>query len=86
MAIPQRTKDALDRYATQHIDTGGFLRAVLTNDLFSAINRADRENLAALVEICEYIYNELPSECWGNEAKVWAWMQDAFYARVAENG
>jgi len=84
MTIPQRTLDSLDRYVRHHVPTGGFLLAVLTNDLFGAVGNADSENLAALPEICRYVYNELPSESWGNKTKVWAWTQDQFYDRIKE--
>jgi hypothetical protein len=43
---------------------------VLENNLFSAVNRADRDNLAALPEIVKYIYNEVPSGAWGNSKSV----------------
>ena len=74
MNIPVFTKEALDRYVNDRIPTGGFLHAVLTDRLFDAVGRADKENLAALRDIVTYIYNELPSDCWGSEAKVHNWL------------
>ena len=68
--IPKYTLDSLTRYVEHGIPPGSFLCAVLENNLFSAINRADRDNLAALPEIVKYIYNELPSFCWGNAKSV----------------
>ena len=68
--IPKYTLDSLTRYVEHGIPPGSFLCAVLENNLFSAINRADRDNLAALPEIVKYIYNELPSFCWGNSKSV----------------
>ena len=82
--IPQHTREALDRYVNHKIPTGGFLLAVLSNDLFGAIGQADRENRAALADICEYIYNELPSNCWGSKDIVWKWVEDKFYERIGE--
>ena len=73
-AIPERTKETLTRYADHHIATGGFLYAVLTNDLFSTMARADEGNREALWLICLYIYNEMPSECWGDSKKVDNWL------------
>lgn len=64
--VPQRTLDALDLWAEMAIPPGGFLKAVLQNDLFSAVGRADVENLRALPRIVEYCYNELPATCWGS--------------------
>ena len=67
-------KESLDRYATQRIPPGGFLYAVLTNDLFEAIGRADDNNRFALHSICSYIYNHMPSSCWGSKEIVNEWL------------
>ena len=48
--IPAHTKAALDRYVNDRLLPGGFLTAVLSNDLFGAVGSADSENLAALPE------------------------------------
>ena len=80
--IPQHTQAALDRYVNHKMLPGGFLLAVLTNDLFGAIARADSENKEALSEICTYIYNELPADCWGNRDIVYKFVEDAYYDRL----
>lgn len=72
--IPPNTLAALQRYVEHGIPTGGFLNAVLSNELFEAMGRADWENRAALFEIVQFIYNELPSTCHGSPAKVAAWL------------
>ena len=69
------TLDSLDRYVDHRIPTGGFLYAVLTNNLFEAFGRADRENSDTLREICDYIYSELPAGCWGSMEKVAWWLK-----------
>lgn len=81
--IPAHTKAALDRYVNDRILPGGFLIAVLSNDLFGAVGKADSENLAALPEIVRYIYNEVPSGCWGTKDIIWKWVEDKFYNTVA---
>jgi len=63
------------RYADQHVPTGGFLRAVLENDLLGAIRRADDDNIRVLREIVCYCYDEIPSRCWGSPEKVGAWLE-----------
>ena len=73
--IPELTQGALQRYVKQHIPTGGFLRAVLKNDLFGAMSKADESNQAALHAICMYVYNEMPCNCWGNEETINAWLE-----------
>lgn len=72
--IPQRTLDALKRYVEHKIPTGGFLQAVLENNLTEAFAQADSENREALWEIVKYVYNELPFTCWGSPQKVKEWL------------
>ena len=64
--IPEHTLAALDRYVNHRLQPGGFLTAVLSNDLFSAVGRADSQNKLVLAEICQYIYNEVPGNAWGS--------------------
>jgi len=73
--MPEYTKKALDLYVSDRIPTGGFLCAVLTNDLFEAVGRADIQNRYALFQICNYIYNEIPSTCWGSPERVREWLK-----------
>jgi len=80
--IPAHTKAALDRYVNDRIVPGGFLMAVLSNDLFGAVGYADSHNLAALPDIVKYVYNELPSGCWGSKEAIWKWVSDEFYQRL----
>lgn len=76
--IPKVIKDSLDRYVNEGIMPGSFLRAVLANDLASAVFNADSNNLAALKDIMLYIYNEVPSDAWGSTATVVDYAQRKF--------
>ena len=82
--LPAKVRTCLDYYALTGQISSGFLAAVLCNDLSKAVSFADSSNLAALPAIVGYVYNELPSDSWGNEAKVCAWIkrggQDALAA------
>jgi hypothetical protein len=80
--IPDHTKAALDRYVEHKILPGGFLMAVLSNDLFGAVGRADSQNLAALPDIVKYVYNEMPGDSWGSEGQIYKWVEDRFYKMV----
>ena len=81
--IPQDTIETIDRYVKDGCSTGDFLYAVMTNDLFESIRRADKENGKVLVDICRYIYNEIPSNCWGDKETVAAWMKKKYEEREA---
>lgn len=74
-AIPNYTMDALERYVEQGIPPGGFLMAVLTNDLMEAMGRADSNNRQVLFEITGLIYNEFPADCWRHPERIKAWIQ-----------
>jgi hypothetical protein len=73
LTIPQYTLDSINRWVCKGIYPGGFLCAVLTNDLMGAVGRADQTNIAVLVDIVRYVYNWIPGECWGSKEKMAAW-------------
>ncbi len=73
--VPEHTIGGLDRYVEQRIAPGSFLQAVLENNLSEAMGRADHINRPALYDIVCYIYNDLPSTCWGSPEKVQAWLK-----------
>jgi hypothetical protein len=68
--------ETLDRYVTHGIPTGGFLEAVLANDLMESFGHADMGNRLTLFEICSYVYNELPSGCHGSYEIVGKWIKE----------
>lgn len=65
---------ALNRYAQMRCPVGGFLTALLSNDLKEACGRADDDNLHNIPALVAYCYNELPSPCWGSPEKVANWL------------
>lgn len=71
---PEGVKHSLNLYVEHRLHTGGFLKAVLENDLVGAVSRADRESLSSLGDIVAYVFNELPGDCWGNPEKVDQWL------------
>ena len=71
--VPERTLEALDNWAKSGQPPGGFVAAVLENDLADSVRRADSRNSAALVDIVRYLINELPRGCWGSFDKVATW-------------
>lgn len=71
---PQTVKEALGRYVEHRIETGGFLRAVLENNLKESFQRADSWNLENMAHIVCYVYNVVPRAAWGSPEKVSAWL------------
>ena len=72
--VPSRMHDAIRRYALDHQPVGGFLTAVLENDLHGALTRADTHNAICLTAWGHILYHYLPSQCWGSPAKVAEWL------------
>ncbi len=72
--IPAYTMMALEDYVRNHTPKGGFMEAVLTNNLKEAFARADQGNLMAIGAMVNWLYNEAPSTCWGSPEKYEAWI------------
>ena len=73
-SIPPRLVNALMRYAEQGVPLGGFLTAVVSDNLREAVGRADQNNLDALASIVSYVYMELPGACNGSNKIYRAWI------------
>ncbi len=61
-------------YAANHRPVGGFLQAVIRNDLKEACGRADDDNLLVLSQIVQIFYAETPAGCWGSEEHYGKWL------------
>jgi hypothetical protein len=73
--IPGITLDGLRNWILYGVEPGGFLTAVLRNDLFDAVGRADISNGESIKYICRFIWNEAPRGCWGSKEKMRAWAE-----------
>ena len=71
--IPFHTQDALNNYYEHGYMPGGFLTAVLCNDLFKAVATADQYNINCLKDICMFVYNEMPAKSWGSAERMRDW-------------
>lgn len=71
---PENIKESLKGYVEQGHQPGGFLIAVLSNDLVDSIGRADGYNIVALPSIVSYVYWKTPRACWGSREDVRAWL------------
>lgn len=74
-AIPPRTLDTINNYATKGWKPGGFVYAVLANDLSGAFAKADTFNRMAMFEIVCYVHNEVPSCIHGSYEVVRSWLE-----------
>jgi hypothetical protein len=72
-AIPEITRESIDAWVESSRPVGGFLEAVLCNNLRESFARADLHNRAAMFDIVSYLYNECPSACWGSPSRYREW-------------
>jgi hypothetical protein len=72
--IPPTIMEGLNLYVEHGLRPGGFLTAVLCNDLFGAMAKADEMSARWLPALCTYIYNNVPGLVWGSEGMVEAWI------------
>ena len=72
--VPKYILDIINRYVDDDVPPGGFLTAVLSNDLVGAFAWADSDCKSALPDIVRYLNNEIPAVCWGSKDKVEAWL------------
>ena len=74
--VPEHTRDGLENYLIHGIEPGGFLMAVLTNDLYGSVYRADATNITRIPHIVRFLHT-IPSICFGDKETVYMWMNDA---------
>ena len=73
--VPEHILPSIIAYVKQGRPVGGFLNAVLSNNLLESFKRADDINCIHMFDIVNYLYNEAPSTCWGSPEKVEIWLK-----------
>lgn len=80
MRIPDHMMDALKRYTERGRRPGSFLCAVISNDLQSACENADDQNIHLIPAYVAWLYNEAPGGCWGSPEQLKAWLDKPEFA------
>lgn len=84
--VPEHLREGLRRYVDERCRPGGFLVAALSNDLTSAVMRADTASLVGLHGLMLFLWDYAPGPCWGTPAKVDAWCHTIEPARLMAAG
>jgi len=71
--IPYHMRDGVVKYVLFGIKPGNFLSAVISNDLFGAMRRADDINLHNLNKYGVFFTNYAPSNSYGDPASLTEW-------------
>ncbi len=69
-SLPPKIRKSIENFVWYGIPPGGFVHAVLSNDLLDAVFRADANSSAAIGVICLYVHNAVPSVCHGSREAV----------------
>jgi hypothetical protein len=72
--LPEHCAGGVIRYFEKRVPPGGFLTAVLCNDLKESFNRADEINRARLYDYAVWLYTYAPSGAYGSPERVNAWL------------
>lgn len=73
--IPPHMMEGLIAYRDSHIPVGGFLQAIIGNNLTEAVARADDTNLWIIPIYVSWFRWEMPADAWGNSKAYIAWIQ-----------
>lgn len=63
--IPEHLVEGLDRWLRHGIAPGGFLRAVLSNNLIDSVVRADLSSREALPRLVQFLLEQAPAGSYG---------------------
>lgn len=72
--VPRHILESLHRYVDHGIRTGGFVEAVLANDLWRALSVADPDSMRALKEIVWCVTSFVPANACGSYENVEDWL------------
>lgn len=81
--IPNHMHEGLRVYCENHRRVGGFLQAVLSNDLCKAVTKADTLNKSALANYIMWLHTYAPSGSFGSAEAYEEWT--AQYVMPAES-
>jgi hypothetical protein len=86
--VPSALQPGLMAYFDEHRPTGGFLQAMLENDLRTAVARADVMNATDknLQAIVRYLHMCAPAGSWGDPEKVKYWLNKCQLCNEWRNG
>lgn len=71
--VPEHMCGAVSRYVIEGAEPGGFLTAVLENNLRESLGRADSHNATHIPKLVDALYYSIPAKSWGSAERVSAW-------------
>ena len=80
--VPEHTQHALENYIIHGLQPGGFVTAVLCNNLIKAASSCDHLNQQYLSDIAKWVFHAAPIGCWGDERTIARWVADTDQIRT----
>ena len=74
-SLPEHLREGARRYVEEGTLPGGFLQAVVCNDLMESFGRADSISKARMSDIVNFFCNKMPVGCRGSEKKMHKWIE-----------
>ena len=71
---PESVREQLRMYIEEGRPVGGFIRAVIENDLRLAVLFADAINGSLIIGIVQWLHHEAPADCLWSPKEYMAWM------------
>jgi hypothetical protein len=82
--LPGHMQDGMLRFIEKGHPVGGFLSALLSNDLKETFVRADSTNAARVSDFVTYLYNYAPLACWGSKERFEKWQEQGGLEGIAK--
>ncbi len=70
------TDESIENYLMYGYEPGGFVYAVLTNNLFLAASRADHWNRERLADVAKTVFHNMPDGSFGSSQTIADWIKD----------
>lgn len=74
--IPEHMHQGIINWVVYGIRPGGFLNAIIENDLMDAVGKADPTNYTNIRALVGFFYNETPHVCHGSVEKAKRWEEE----------
>lgn len=85
-ALPRSLHSGITLYIDKGVLPGDFLQALISGDLFEAIQRADAENALHIVEIARWFWAHAPALCFGKPAHMRRWCAHGGWEGLTQQG
>lgn len=72
--LPEHMREGVRSYIEERVPPGGFLAAVICNNLRDSFAFADHINRERLFDIVSFFYNYAPGICWGSPERMKTWL------------